>query len=325
MFRTRRVHSNVFARGLRKGRLIAQFMVLRKLILTLQVRMDNRSFFNRSRYCKFTNMRVGNARTRMDGLQASAGHDVKERNPKHDNPNWRVNVTPSNRFGAQVRRLRLYDRHNILRIAMTSKLIRLVQARSNSNYQEVKLSNVTFVRGIFLMGLFRRPPRNLSMFIIMNSVQVFRIRPVPRLITRINPLFHVRRRVNTTFAIVFLSEGNLTGVFLNGTRFFFRARFRQGTINVPANLTLRRRALRNLRSTRNVFSKAYRRIVSTKVPINQQKAFGRGREEASFAFNRAFVGGIYIVPIFRGVLIRLKRIRLYTFHRFVDRCHLSFA
>lgn len=81
-----------------------------------------------------------------------------------------------------------------------------------------------FMGRAFLVRFLRRMPRYFSVAVIMDSVQIFGISPVSRLLYRVHPFLHGLRRIATTNNVVFNRESLFTSVFLNSARYFFGSR-----------------------------------------------------------------------------------------------------
>lgn len=132
---------------------------------------------------------------------------------------------------------------------------------------------MALMRRTLIMRLLRRPPRHLSVLIVMYSVEVVRVRRMARLLNRLTPLDNRLRRILTTLIIMVLNESVLLedliiSVLLNSTRFLLSARFGERSINVPSHLTIGLRTLRHLMSIRYVLSAAYRRIIGAQITVD---------------------------------------------------------
>ncbi len=130
-----------------------------------------------------------------------------------------------------------------------------------------------------------------------------------RRLTRHQPLQHMTRRVLTTNNIMIIRTSHLTSILLHSIRHLLCQRLRKRAINIPTDTATGAMTLRHLMAVSTILSNPPRRIISTKVAVNQQKALRRSRLAPPNALHRTAPRRILHAPAQRRLLIRSCRIR----------------
>ena len=235
-------------------------------------------------------------------LRTHAESHVRWQSPRSSCPCDEVRFAPLRPLCLRILDKELYSGGEVLYVAIATRLVQLVRAKTCTRTWRIWLDGITLVEQALVVELLQKPPQSLDVLIVVSDIRMVKVNEVAHLLSQFTPLGSELHHVLTALMVVVfrrdvLLRSLVVNILLGNTQFLLDTQLHRKSVGIPSRLAVNLESLHSLVSVECILNTTCEDVVNTRVSVCRWRPLKEDKLRAAFTLINRLVEDVVLLPL----------------------------